>query len=87
MGVKRLKIKNELNYKRGRTWANCGQCDHFVPKFQVHGCDKERTPLRVEPRCKIIGLENGRSYRIHPANICDRYDNTEGLKKLKSLMD
>jgi len=86
MGVKRLKIKNDLNYKKGRTWANCGQCDYFVSDFQVRGCDPEGTPLCKEPRCKIIGLENGRGYRIHPANICDRYDNTEGLKKLKGLM-
>lgn len=87
MGVKRLKIKNELNYKRGGTSRYCGGCDHFVSDFQVHGCDRDCTPLRVEPRCKIIGLENGRGYRIHPANVCDRYDNTERIRRLRNMTD
>ena len=85
MGVKRLKIKDELNYKKGLTWANCGQCDHFVPNFDVVVNDDYGATVQVEPRCKIIGLENGRGYRIHPANICDRYDNTETIKKLKNM--
>jgi len=88
MGVKRLKIKNELNYKRGLTWAYCGQCDHFVPQYHVPGSWAEKgeiESLRDEPRCKIIGLKPGRQYRINPANICDRYDNTEHMKRLKGM--
>jgi hypothetical protein len=87
MGVKRLKIKNELNYKKGRTWKNCGQCDHFVQNFDLVGHDSYGAQVTTEPRCKIIGLKPGRQYRIHPANICDRYDNAEGLKRLKGMMD
>jgi hypothetical protein len=86
MGVKRLKIKNELNYKRGRSWAYCGECDHFVSHYDI----VEQTPygaqVTSEPRCKIIGLKPGRQYRIHPANICDRYDNTEHMKRIKGMM-
>lgn len=85
MGVKRLKIKNELNYKRGGTSRHCGGCDHFVPDFDVVVNDDYGATLRQEPRCKIIGLKNGRGYRIHPANICDRYDNTEKIKRLMGI--
>jgi hypothetical protein len=83
MGVKRLKIKDELNYKRGYTWKNCGQCDHFVANYDIVEQDTYGALVTTEPRCKIIGLENGPSYRIHPANICDRYDNTERLKRIR----
>jgi hypothetical protein len=86
MGVKRLKIKDDLHYKRGPTWANCGQCDHLVRHFDVVVSDGHGARVTTEPRCKIIGLKPGRQYRIHPANICDRYDNTEGLKKYKAMM-
>lgn len=30
MGVKRLKIKDELHYRSGRTMHHCSDCNHFV---------------------------------------------------------
>ncbi|MDX9894312.1 MAG: hypothetical protein RBS34_02635 [Desulfofustis sp.] len=76
-----LKKKQEVNYRRGRTWASCSQCDHFVREFQVVGIGGK--VLGVEARCRIVGLEPGRQYRVLPHYWCDRYDNTEGLKRLK----
>lgn len=76
-----LKLKRELNYRRGYTWKNCGGCDHFVGQHMVKTCNGK--PLREEPRCRVIGLENGRMYRVNKNSVCDRYDNTKGLSRLK----
>ena len=75
-----LKIKTELNYRRGGTARNCGGCDHFVNEFQVMSCNGN--PLNVEPRCKVIGPGNSRKYRINQKNVCDRHTNKERLKRL-----
>lgn len=74
MGSARLKIKIELNYRKGPTWKNCGDCNHFVNEYEVPGCPG--------PRCKIIGLNHSAKYRIRPDHICDRHDNSERLKRL-----
>lgn len=76
-----LKIKRELNYRRGHTWKNCGGCDNFVALHMVRTCSG--LPLREEPRCRVIGLENGRMYRVNANNVCDRHDNTKSLSRLK----
>jgi hypothetical protein len=76
-----LKKKQEVNYRRGRTWADCSQCDHYVPDFQVVGIGG--TVLGVEPRCRIIGLESGRMYRVSPKNWCDRYDNSRHMQRIR----
>jgi hypothetical protein len=79
MGVQRLKIKDELKYRQGYTHASCEQCDYFV---HAHRCvDGE---LWEAPRCKVIGVERGRGYRINPSSICDRYDTTEHMKRYRS---
>ncbi len=76
-----LKKKQEVNYRRGRTWASCSGCDHFVREFSVVGIGG--AVLGVEPRCRVIGLEPGRMYRINPNHWCDRYDNTMTLARIK----
>lgn len=76
-----LKIKRELNYRRGGTCRNCEGCDHYVASHMVKTCNGN--PLREEPRCKVVGLENGRMYRVHPGNVCDKYDNTLRLAWIK----
>lgn len=69
MGVRKLKIKTDLNYRPGYTHSYCGHCNSFV-----HG---------PEPRCKIIGLEPGRLYKINPGYICDKFDGSEHLKRIR----
>lgn len=76
-----LKKKQEVNYRRGRTWASCSGCDHFVRRFELVGIDG--AVLGVEQRCRVIGLEPGRQYRVSPNNWCDRYDNTRTLERIK----
>jgi hypothetical protein len=78
MGVKRLQIKNDLNYRPGYTHASCDGCDHFVT---AHNCCSGE--LWEAPRCRVIGIERGRGYRINPSSICDKYDNTEGMKRYR----
>ena len=59
MGVKRLKIKDELHYRSGRTMHHCSDCNHFVAGEQpIPG------KLFGDPRCSVIGLKPGRQYRI-----------------------
>ncbi len=73
MGVPRLKKKAELNYRRGLIWKSCSYCDHFVRPWAGTG----------EGRCRRIGLEPGRQYRILPHYLCDAYDDTKTMEWLK----
>ena len=81
MGSARLKKKTELNYRRGTTSRYCEHCNHYVSSFPA--CTPDGKFRAFEPRCEIMGLQNGRAYRIHPANICDRHDNSRYLKRLR----
>jgi len=83
MGSTRSKVKTELNYRKGPTWKNCGDCNHFIRKFQV--CGIGGVHLRTEGRCKIIGLDSSVKYRIRPDHICDRHDNSEALNRLRNI--
>lgn len=76
-----LKRKVELNYRRGYTHSSCEDCDHLVRDWPVHAIGGGL--LREEDRCKVIGLQSGRMYRVGRKNICDRYDNTESLARIK----
>jgi hypothetical protein len=80
VGASRLKKKIELNYRRGSTAHDCSECNAYVPEFDVRGINGHH--LRFEPRCMVMGLRDGRAYRINPNNICDAHDNTEYLKRL-----
>ena len=75
-----LKIKMQLNYRRGGTSRNCGQCDHFVKNHPCIGLGD--IDLGLQPRCKVIGLEPGRMYRISKNSICDKYVNKRRLREL-----
>lgn len=81
MGTPQLKKKKQFNYRRGTTAHDCSECNHFVWEFEVHGIGGE--VLRAEHRCKIMGLKDGRAYRINHKNICDAHDNSEHLKQYK----
>lgn len=74
MGTQRLKIKNELNYRRGYTSRSCTYCNHITTVQTATGPEK---------RCNLIGIKPGRLYRINPENICDRYDNSRYMTRLK----
>lgn len=78
-----LKIKEQLHYKRCPTWGCCGDCNHFVKDFQVRSCGRGGEVIKEEGRCRIIGLEHGRMYRILPHFFCDKFNNSEYLKRLK----
>ncbi len=77
MGTPRLRIKTELNYRRGYTSRSCNHCNHLVTV---------PSEKHLEYRCTIIGVKPGRLYRINPNNICDAHDNSRYLKRLKGGM-
>ena len=80
-----LKKKREVNYRRGTTGRHCAVCDHFEVAFQVRGCNGQ--PLALEPRCAVIGLKNGRAYRVGAKNLCDRFDNSKRLAAIMGATD
>lgn len=63
----RLKIKTELNYRKGSTneSENCRYCIHFIPEFTIPG-----DPPKTESRCWIIGAEPGIRYRVRGDYKC-----------------
>jgi hypothetical protein len=67
----RLKIKEELRYRKGSTneSANCRYCEHFKRDFlTIHRADMVVT----EHRCAVIGVREGARYRIRQDHTCDR---------------
>ena len=80
-----LKKKREVNYRKGTTGQHCAVCDHFECAFQVRSCNGR--PLALAPRCAVIGLENGRAYRIGEKNLCDRFDNSKRLAAIMGAHD
>lgn len=81
MGTAKLKIKTELNYRPGYTHAHCSQCNDFVAQYPCKGIGG--VDMGEQPRCRVIGLCPGRMYRINPKSICDRYDGSESLARVK----
>lgn len=76
MGVPTLKRKQELNYRRGSAASCCARCNHFIPDVEPYdnvSIDK-LAKLQVEHRCRIIGDEPGRAYRVARHAICDAYE-------------
>ena len=72
MGSPTVKKKVELNYRKGSAAHDCSECNYFVPG---HTCGSG-------PRCRIMGLLPGRSYRINPKNICDAHDSSRYMERL-----
>lgn len=83
MGVPNLHIKQELNYRRGYAHAHCSDCNHYVARFEVEGCSSGRPTGAIEPRCRVIGLNHSRRYRVHPKSICDKFDNSISLRRIR----
>jgi len=79
-----LKAKKERNYRKGPTWRSCSDCDHFVARFEVKSCgmNEDRT-IRTEGRCRAIGLQHGRQYNILPHYICDDFNGSRSLERIK----
>ncbi len=80
MGTPQLNIKKRLNYRTGYQSRSCGCCDEYT-EVQITGIGGAN--LGKQPRCKRIGLESGRAYAINPKNICDAYDGSKRLARLK----
>ena len=83
MGAQTLKKKQEFNYRRGSSAFYCSHCNHFVSQFLVQ--DVDGAAKSIEPRCRMIGLENGRGYRVHPKDICDKYDQSALEARLRGF--
>lgn len=69
--MSQLKKKRELNYRRGSKSRNCLICAHYVT-MQIKGIGN--ADLGVQSRCRLVGLQAGRTYRIVPANVCDSFN-------------
>lgn len=78
MSVQRL--KKVRNYRHGYASRYCGICDEFVT-VQITGIGG--ADLGKQPRCRILGQDAGKAYRINPNCICDAYDGSKGLARLK----
>jgi hypothetical protein len=80
MGQHLLEKKVALHYRKGSTDNSCSTCDHVVRDLLVTtiGGNTEIT----QPRCRLMGLESGRRYRINLTCICDAHDSTAYMKRL-----
>jgi hypothetical protein len=76
-----LKCKERLNYKKGYSSRHCSICDQYLGSVQITGIGG--VDLGVQARCKVIGTDAGRMYRINPVYVCDKFDNTQYLNRLK----
>lgn len=77
MGAKRLKIKEDLRYRKGGESVNCKHCNSFVGDFRRHGLGGDF--IATEARCRVIGLMHGVPYRVRPDYRCDRWNNSIDL--------
>lgn len=68
MGVPMLKKKKELRYRKGSTCEtrNCQYCESFVPRTAL-----PNNPTIKEGRCKVLGVNSGRMYRVRSDFTCD----------------
>lgn len=73
----RLKLKDQLHYKKGSTneSRNCKYCKNVVKNYPVHGKENET-------RCKVIGLQGSIRYRVRLDHTCDeqQFDGTDFSK-------
>lgn len=74
----RLKIKDEIRYRKGstNTAQNCEWCKHFklpVPNFPapVHGRSIMSLPTVAVGTCGLIGHINTVRYRVRSDYYCD----------------
>lgn len=85
MGIPRLKIKNELGYRKAgkNETRNCRRCFYFVPDFIVRSCGSGGEPIRTEGRCRIIGLKHSLRYRVLPHYTCIKQTTHEEYARFK----
>lgn len=78
----RLKQKDELKYRKGSTneSENCRYCVHFIEQFPVYGIGGGDIPLRIEGRCRIMGVQAGKRYNIRPDYKCEAQKFDESKK-------
>ncbi|OPY12908.1 MAG: hypothetical protein A4E69_01943 [Syntrophus sp. PtaB.Bin138] len=64
----RLKLKTELNYRKGSTneSENCKYCSQFIKDYTIPG-----NPPITESRCWVMGAEPGSRYRVRSDYRCD----------------
>lgn len=71
--LQRLKIKDEIRYRKGSTCesVNCKACRSFR-KDWYRFRNNPAGPDIIESRCEVIGLKGGARYRVRPDHTCDR---------------
>jgi hypothetical protein len=73
----RLKIKDEIRYRKGSTndSKNCKACGNFKKDFyEFH---RPVGLILTESRCALIGMREGRRYRVREDYTCDRQQMSE----------
>lgn len=65
----RLPKKIELKYRNGSTaeHMNCRHCVNIVKDYTIPGTE------RIEPRCRIFGLEGSIRYRVREDHRCEAW--------------
>jgi len=81
----RLKIKDEIRYRKGSTneSMNCRACKHFKRDFLQY---RRQDMLIIEHRCALIGVGEGRRYRIREDHTCDRQEMSEEYRDYLSRL-
>lgn len=66
-----IKAKVAVNYRKGTKGERCLYCTNFVHDFFCIGINNE--VLGTQSRCKVIGLNPGRFYRVSSGHRCDEF--------------
>ena len=67
--------KMALNYRRGEADRRCENCNHWRPPVGITTTTGGK-PVAAKPRCKIIGVKNGKRYWIDGGFVCDGFKGT-----------
>jgi hypothetical protein len=68
MSNKTLPQKTDLNFRKvgNAEVQRCARCAHFVKRFKLEGYEAAR--------CRVIGMEKKRNYRVYADHVCDRFE-------------
>lgn len=77
----RLKIKDEIRYRKGSTHesSNCKACKYF--KAQSITISYSSGDHHIEDRCTIVGMASSARYRVRPDHTCDRQEMSESYNQ------
>lgn len=64
----RLKIKDELNYRKGST------ADHMNCRYCLHLTEIDIPGRGSQLRCKIMGIHQSIRYRVREDHRCDAHE-------------